>query len=438
MRVAVIGLGYVGTTTAACLAARGHEILGVDVNAVKAEMIGRGESPVIEDGIAERLTAAVGQGRLRATTSAARVAAETDVSLVCVGTPSRPNGSLDLDHLVHAVETVGRSLGGSDRYHVVAIRSTMLPGTVDGILIPALERTSGRRAGHDFGVCANPEFLREGDAVRDFEDPPFTLIGEIDSRSGSVLEGVYEGLGAPVIRTDVGVAEAVKYVSNAYHALKISFANEVGLLLKVMGVDPFAVLDIFKQDRRLNISDAYLRPGYAFGGSCLPKDLRATLYAAKTNDLDLPVLSAVLPGNEAHVRRGIDAVVRTGRRKVGVLGFSFKAGTDDLRESPLVALVEALLGKGYDLEIYDRHVSLARLVGANKEYIESVIPHIATLMNDDLDAVLDHAEVVVIGNADPSFASVAERLRDDQVVVDLVGTARGRGELGDRYEGIAW
>jgi GDP-mannose 6-dehydrogenase len=436
--VAVIGLGYVGTTTAACLAGRGHEVLGVDVNPRKAEMIGRGESPVIEDGIPERLTEAVRQGRIRATTSAAEVAAETDVSLVCVGTPSRPNGSLDFDHLVHAVETVGESIAGVDRYHVVAIRSTVLPGTVEEVLIPALERTSHKRAGEGFGVCVNPEFLREGDAVRDFEDPPLTLIGEIDARSGAVLADVYEGLDAPLIRTEPRVAEAVKYVSNAFHALKISFANEIGILLKALGVDPFAAFDIFKQDRRLNISDAYLRPGFAFGGSCLPKDLRATLYAAKVNDVDLPVLGAVLPGNEAHLRRGVEAVARAGKKKVAVLGFSFKAGTDDLRESPLVALVEALLGKGYDLQIYDRHVSLARLVGANKEYIETVIPHIATLMRDDLDAVLEHAEVVVIGNGDPAFAAVPEILRDDQFLVDLVGVPGGAEHLGGRYEGIAW
>jgi GDP-mannose 6-dehydrogenase len=438
MRVAVIGLGYVGTTTAACLAARGHEILGVDTNPLKAGMVGRGESPVIEDGITERLADAVAGGRLRASTSAAEVAAESDVSLVCVGTPSRPNGSLDLDHLVHAVETVGRSLADTDHYHVVAIRSTMLPGTVDRELVPALERTSGKQAGRDFGVCVNPEFLREGDAVRDFEDPAFTLIGEIDARSGAVMEELYEGIPAPTIRTGLRTAEAVKYVSNAFHALKISFANEIGILLKSMDVDPFAALDIFKRDTRLNISSAYLRPGFAFGGSCLPKDLRATLHAAKMNDLDLPVLGAVLPGNEAHLRRGVDAIVRTGKKKVGVLGFSFKAGTDDLRESPLVALVEALLGKGYELEIYDRHVSLARLVGANKEYIETVIPHIATLMSDDLEAVLAHAEVVVIGNADPAFGTVPDRIRDDQVLLDLVGVAVDTDRLGDRYHGIAW
>ena len=438
MRVSVIGLGYVGTTTAACLAARGHTVVGVDVNPVKAEKVARGESPVIEQGLGERLGAALAAGRLIATTSADRVAQDTDVSLVCVGTPSRRNGSLDLDHLVRATESVGRSLAAAGRYHVVAVRSTVLPGTIDGVIVPVLEGSSGKRAGADFGVCVNPEFLREGEAVRDFESPPFTLIGEADSRAGDVVAALYEGVSAPLIRTDVRVAESVKYVSNAFHALKISFANEVGVLLQSLGVDPFPVLDIFKRDTRLNISGAYLRPGYAFGGSCLPKDLRAALHAARANDQRLPVLEAILPGNEAHLQRGIDLVVATGRRRVGVLGLSFKPGTDDLRESPLVRMVEALLGKGLELRIYDRHVSLARLEGANKEYIETVIPHIATLLSGDLDEVLDHAEVVVVGRADPEFAGLPERLRPGQVLIDLVRIGEDTGALGERYRGLCW
>ncbi len=438
MKVSVIGLGYVGTTTAACLAARGHTVVGVDVNPVKAEMVARGESPVIEEGVAERLGAALAAGRLTAITSVDRVAQDTDVSLVCVGTPSRRNGSLDLDHLVRAVESVGRSLAAADRYHVVTVRSTVLPGTIDTVIIPALEAASGKRAGADFGVCVNPEFLREGAAVRDFESPPFTLIGAADGRAGDVVAALYEGMGAPLIRTEVRVAEAVKYASNAFHALKISFANEMGVLLESLGVDPFPVFDIFKRDTRLNISGAYLRPGFAFGGSCLPKDLRAALHAAKSNDLDLPVLGAILPGNEAHLQRGIDLVVGTGRRRIGLLGLSFKPGTDDLRESPLVRMVEALLGKGLDLRVYDRHVSLARLVGANKEYIETVIPHVATLLSHDLDEVLDHAEVVVVGRADPEFAGLPERLRPGQLLIDLVRIRDDLGGLGERYKGLCW
>ena len=438
MRVAVIGLGYVGTTTAACLAEAGHTVVGVDVNPTKVGMVGRGESPIIEAGIGERLAAALAAGRLSATGSAAEAVAATDVSLICGGTPSLPNGSLDLDHLLHATRTVGEALAGCGHYHVVAVRSTMLPGTLEDEVVPALEAASGRTAGPDFGVAVNPEFLREGDAVRDFTDPPFTLIGELDTRSGDVVAALYEGIGAPLVRTGVRVAESVKYASNIFHALKISFANEMGVLLQSLGVDPYPVLDIFKMDRRLNISDAYLRPGFAFGGSCLPKDLRAALHAAKRNDLDLPVLGSILPGNRAHLQRGIDLVTAAGKKKVGILGFSFKAGTDDLRESPLVALVEALLGKGYDLRIYDRHVSLARLVGANKEYIEHAVPHIAQLMSDDLGEVLRHAEVVVIGNRDPRFAEVPERVGEDVTIIDLVRISEDVGDYGPRYRGVSW
>jgi GDP-mannose 6-dehydrogenase len=438
MRVAVIGLGYVGTTTSACLAADGHEVMGVDVNPLKVEMVARGESPIIESGITERLTDAAATGRLTATGSAREAVAATDVSLICVGTPSRPNGSLDLAHLLAATGTVGEALSDCDHYHVVAVRSTVLPGTLEEQIIPVLERSSGKRAGPDFGVAVNPEFLREGDAVKDFTDPPFTLIGEFDERSGETLAGLYESIESPMVRTEVRVAEAVKYASNIFHALKISFANEMGVLLKSLGVDPFPVLDIFKMDTRLNISTAYLRPGFAFGGSCLPKDLRAALYAAKDHDLDLPVLGSILPGNEAHLRRGIDLVAQTGKKKVGILGFSFKAGTDDLRESPLVVLVEALLGKGFDLKIYDRHVSMARLVGANKEYIEKTVPHIASLMCDDIGEVMEHAEVVVIGNADPDFAGIVAGRGAEMVVIDLVRMGNDLDGFGPGYRGISW
>lgn len=438
MRVAIFGLGYVGCTSAACLAGRGVHVIGVDVNPLKVEMVSRGESPIIEGGIPERLAAAVGEGRLRVTGSAEDAIQESDVSLVCVGTPSKDNGSLDLGHLEKAVESLGEALRTVDHYHVVAVRSTVLPGTIEGDLIPLVEATSGKRAGRSFGVCSNPEFLREGEAVEDFENPPFTLIGELDPRSGETVAELYRGLKAPLIRTGIRVAEGVKYASNCYHALKIGFANEMGVLFKSLGVDPFAVLDVFTRDTRLNISAAYLRPGFAFGGSCLPKDLRALLYAAKRHDLDLPLLGAVLPGNETHFRRGLDLVLKTGRKKVGILGFSFKAGTDDLRESPLVGLVEALLGKGFSLKIYDRHVSLAKLFGANREYIENVIPHISTLMCPDLDEVLKHSEVVVIGNRDPEFRQIPEQLREEQVLIDLVRIRDDVNGLGPSYQGISW
>lgn len=436
MRVAILGLGYVGCTSAACFAHAGHRVIGVDVNPLKAEMVGRGESPIVELGIPERLEGAVAEGRLTATTDAAEAIRASDVSLVCVGTPSRDNGSLDLGHLEHAVASIGEALATVDHHHVVAIRSTVLPGTVEEIMLPLLERTSGRRAGRDFGLCVNPEFLREGEAIRDFEDPPFTLIGELDAASGDAVAALYSHLDAPIHRVGIRVAEGVKYSSNCYHALKICFANEIGTFFKSRGVDPFEVLEIFKQDDRLNISAAYLRPGYAFGGSCLPKDLRALLYAAKGEDLTLPLMESILPSNEKHHRRGLGLILRTGRKRIGILGFSFKAGTDDLRESPLVSLIETLLGKGCDLMIYDRHVHTARLVGANRDYIERAIPHVSSLMRDSIEDVLDHAEVVVVGNRDPEFASVPDRLRPDQQLIDLV-RLRPDG-AGPQGEGICW
>jgi GDP-mannose 6-dehydrogenase len=438
MRVAVIGLGYVGTTTAACLASDGHEVVGVDINPTKVAMVSQGESPIIEFGIAERLEAARREGRLSATVSAAEAVTASDISLICVGTPSHPNGSLNLEHLVAATRSVGAALADCGRYHVVAVRSTMLPGTLAQEIIPVLEAVSGKRAGPDFGVAVNPEFLREGNAVEDFRNPPFTLIGEFDERSGAVLADLYSGVDAPLVRTGVREAESVKYASNIFHALKISFANEMGMLLHRLGVDPFRVMDIFEMDTQLNISAAYLRPGFAFGGSCLPKDLRAALHAARSNDLDLPVLEAILPGNRLHLLRGIEMVIASGRKRVGILGFSFKVGTDDLRESPMVEMVEALLGKGLDLRIFDRYVSLARLVGANKEYIEQVIPHIASLISDDLEEVLEHAEVLVIGTRDPAFADIPARLRPGQELIDLVRVPGDIEEFGPGYQGIAW
>ena len=436
MRVAIFGLGYVGCTSAACLAHAGHRVIGVDVNPLKVEMVGRGEAPIIEHGSPDRLAAAVAAGRLAATTSAAAAVAASDLSLICVGTPSRANGSLDLGHLEHAVATIGAALRTSRHHHVVAVRSTVLPGTLETVILPLLEQTAAKRAGTDFGLAVNPEFLREGEAIRDFENPPFTLIGELDPPSGAAVADLYQHLEAPIHRVGLRVAEGVKYASNCFHALKICFANEIGTFCKSRGVDPFEVFEIFKQDDRLNISPAYLRPGYAFGGSCLPKDLRALLHAAKTDDLRLPLLEAVLPSNEVHHGRGLAMILKTGRKRIGILGFSFKAGTDDLRESPLVGLIEALLGKGCALRIYDRHVHTARLFGANREYIEKAIPHVSSLMCQSLDEVLEHAEVVVVGNRDPEFATVPDRLRPGQQLIDLV-RVRPEG-AGAQGEGICW
>jgi GDP-mannose 6-dehydrogenase len=319
----------------------------------------------------------------------------------------------------------------------VVIRSTILPGTMHKVVIPTLEEFSGKKAGIDFGACNNPEFLREGSAVKDFRHPPKTVIGESDQSSGEVLSQLYAGIEAPLIRTDLMTAEMVKYVDNSWHALKIGFANEVGSLCKTFGIDAHAVMDIFCQDRKLNISTAYLTPGFAFGGSCLPKDLRALAYQAKAHDLQLPILNSVLPSNEAQIARGLQLIIEKGNTRVGVLGYSFKAGTDDLRESPVIEVIERLIGKGYDLRLYDKNVNLARLVGANRDFILNHIPHISRLMVQSVEAVLEHAQTVVIGNKDPAFKDITSRLRDDHKLVDFVRIGNQRSGNGN-YDGIGW
>lgn len=437
MRISVFGLGYVGTVSAGCLAHAGHDVLGVDPVQAKVEIINKGASPIIEAEIGDIVAQTVAQGKLRATGDSFEAVAATELSLVCVGTPSQTNGNLDLRYIRRICEEIGSALKKKAAGHTVVIRSTILPGTMDNIVIPVLEEFSGKKAGKDFGVCHNPEFLREGSAVRDFHAPPKTVIGELNEESGALLSQIYADLDAPLIRTDLKTAEMVKYVDNSWHALKIGFANEIGDLCKVLGVDGHDVMKIFCQDRKLNISPAYLLPGFAFGGSCLPKDLRALAYTAKMRDLELPILTSILPSNEMQVNRGLDLIMRKGHRKIGVLGFSFKAGTDDLRESPVIEVIERLLGKGYELRIYDKNVNLASLVGANRDFILNRIPHISRLMVDRVDAVLDHAETIVIGNNDPDFQGVIHRLRDGQAIVDFVRIA-DRASANGNYEGICW
>ena len=437
MRISIFGLGYVGTVSAGCLAQDGHEVVGVDPVRTKVDLINAGQSPIIEADIAEIIDAGVRFGRLRATDKQDEAILQTELSFVCVGTPSQANGNLDLKYIRRVCELIGRALKNKPARHTIVIRSTILPGTMRQIVIPTLEEYSGKKAGVDFGVCNNPEFLREGSAVKDFNSPPKTVIGEFDRASGDMLSPLYAKLDAPLIRTDVETAEMVKYVDNSWHALKIGFANEIGNLCKSFSIDGHEVMKIFCQDKKLNISTAYLLPGFAFGGSCLPKDLRALAYKAKTHDLALPIITSILPSNELQISRGLDLVMQKGRKKVGVLGFSFKAGTDDLRESPMIEMIERLIGKGYDLRIFDKNVNLARLVGANRDFILNHIPHISRLMVDGIDAVLDHAQTIVIGNNDLEFRSVPQRLRDGQCVVDLVRITNGRSENG-KYDGICW
>ena len=437
MNISVFGLGYVGTVSAGCLARDGHKVIGVDPVRTKVDLINQGQSPIVEADIAAIISTAVGSGRLRATDDTFEAVQETELSFVCVGTPSQPNGNLDLRYIRRVCEQIGAALKDKEGRHVVAIRSTVLPGTVRNIVIPILEEVSGKKAGSDFGVCHNPEFLREGSAVSDFNAPAKTVIGQLDACSGDMLATVYQLIEAPLIRTELEISEMVKYVDNSWHALKIGFANEIGNLSKALGVDSHEVMCIFCQDRKLNISRAYLTPGFAFGGSCLPKDLRALAYQARAHDLDVPILSSILTSNNMQVRRGLDLIMNKGHKRVGVLGFSFKAGTDDLRESPLIEVIERLIGKGYDLRIYDRNVKLASLMGANRDFLLNRIPHISRLMVDGIDGVLDHAQTIVIGNKDPEFQQVRAHMRDHQVMVDFVRIAKSVSEEGT-YDGICW
>jgi GDP-mannose 6-dehydrogenase len=438
MKLSVFGLGYVGCVSAACFAREGHDVLGVDVSALKVEIINSGKSPIVESGIGELIGEMVGAGRLRATTDSREAIRDSEISLVCVGTPSNPNGSLDLTYIKRVCQEIGAALEGKSARHTVVLRSTMLPGTIETVVVPTLEVYSGKKAGRDFGICVNPEFLREGTSLKDFYSPPFTLIGADDEETALVVRRLYSGVDAPSLVIGVKAAEMVKYACNCFHALKVSFANEVGNVCKELGIDSHEVMNVFCQDTKLNLSPYYLKPGFAFGGSCLPKDLRAITYKAKELDVETPLLSSVLQSNRGQVERAIEMVLRTGRKRIGVLGFSFKAGTDDLRESPMVALIETLIGKGMQLAIYDRDVQLARLFGANKEYIEREIPHVSQLMRPSIEEVLEHAEVLIIGNKADEFREVvATNLRADQTVIDLVRLFDNRLTNG-AYQGICW
>ncbi len=436
--ISVFGLGYVGAVSLACLADNDHKILGVDVNPTKVGIINEGRSPIIEHGLDDLLCKGVESGAIRATTDSREAVHSTDVSIICVGTPSNANGSLDLRYVERVALEIGEALATKDAYHIVILRSTVLPGTTEEVVIPALEQTSGKKAGVDFGVCFNPEFLREGSSIKDFYNPPFTVIGADDERVAEAVQQLYGMLSAPVRVVPIRVAEMVKYSCNTFHALKVTFANEIGNICKASGIDSHQVMEIFCLDTKLNLSPYYLTPGFAFGGSCLPKDLRALLYHGRHFDLNMPVLESILPSNNLQVEQAYRMVTRAGSKRVGVLGFSFKAGTDDLRESPIVELIEKLIGKGYQIQVYDKNVSLANLHGANRAYIEKEIPHIAQLMTDTVDEVIAGSDVIVIGNNSPEFANVSERVNGRHVIVDLVRAAGKEAVSGERYQGMGW
>jgi GDP-mannose 6-dehydrogenase len=438
MKVSVFGLGYVGSVSAASFAADGHTVVGIDVNPDKVGSLNQGRSPIVEKALDELIRAGADSGALRATTSTDEAVQATELSLLCVGTPSRKNGSLDLTYLERVCQQIGNALQHKDAYHVVVVRSTVLPGTTHDVVIPTLERASGKKYGTGFGVTVNPEFLREGTAIQDFRHPPLTLVGHNYKTDAAPTEALYAKVDAPLVNTSIRTAEMIKYASNTWHALKVCFANEIGNLCKRVDIDSHEVMEIFCRDEKLNLSSYYMRPGFAFGGSCLPKDVRALQYRAKEVDLDMPVIQAILGSNQLQIQHALEQVMETGKKRVGLLGFSFKAGTDDLRESPMVILAEALLGKGYDLRIYDKNVSLARLVGANKEYINTQIPHLSSLLCDTIDEVLDRSDVIVVGNAAPEFSEALKRTRPDQTIVDLVRVKTDRADIPARYQGICW
>jgi len=437
--ISIFGLGYVGSVSAACFASMGHRVIGVDISQSKVEMLDSGRSPIVEARMNELVAEANKACRLHATTDPGRAVLGSEVSFVCVGTPSQRNGKLDLSHIEKVAAEIGYALKQKKSHHLVVLRSTVLPGTTETVLVPILERESGKKAGDGFTVCYNPEFMREASAVADFLEPPYTILGSEHPQHLEPLRELYGKTPGKIFETTIPVAEMVKYLSNAFHAVKVVFANEVGTLAKNLGVDAEAVTEIFTSDTRLNISPAYLSPGFAFGGSCLPKDVRALTYRAKELDLRLPLLESLLPSNVEHIDRAVEAVIGTGKKKIAQLGLSFKAGSDDLRESPQVQVIKRLLGEGLEVRIWDQDVSLGRLAGANRQYIETVIPHIGSLLSDDLEETVKHGEVIIIGNKSASKEELAKYLRRDQIVIDLVNLRKARRPSGaDSYQGICW
>jgi GDP-mannose 6-dehydrogenase len=435
MKVNVFGLGYVGSVVCACLANDGHEVNGIDVDATKVDSINEGRSPIVEPELGERIERAVHAGRLRAMTKVDNLG---DVSFVCVGTPSNDNGSFGLSQITTVVEQIAGLLRSTESFHVVNIRSTILPGTVEDTLLPLLESVSGKRAGVGFGVSVNPEFMRETTAVQDYYNPPLTVIGANDERSCAVVAALYKDIKAPVEKCSIRTAEMMKYACNSFHAVKITFANEIGNFCKALGIDSHRVMEIVCKDTKLNLSPYYMKPGFAFGGSCLPKDLRALLYESKMKDVELPMLNSIFTSNRLQIERAVSEVKKAGKNKVGVLGLSFKPGTDDLRESPIVSLIETLIGKGYSVSIYDEEVSLAKIRGANKRYIEQSIPHISSLLKSEMDQVLNESEVLVLAKRGKAFEEKVMGLNHGTVVIDLVRLFSDAARQSDNYRGLCW
>ncbi len=439
MHISIFGLGYVGTIMSACLSKNGHIVIGVDINPEKVSIINQGRSPIIEKGIEDLILEAVKRKKLIATTDTKYAIKNTEVSIICIGTPANGNGSQDISSIKRVSKEIGRILRFIKTYHLIVIRSTLLPGTTERFIIPILERNSGKKAGRDFGVAVNPEFLREGDSLEDFYNPSRTIIGSKDKKSGDLLERLYqEFVNSPAVKTDLKTAEMVKYIDNAFHGLKISFANEIGNICQRLNINVKEVLKIFYMDKKLNISSAYLKSGFAFGGSCLIKDLTALIHLSTKKDINLPLLEGTLMSNELQLKKGIELILKLKKKKIALLGLSFKPGTDDLRESPFVKLSEALIGKGLSLKIYDRNVSLAKLFGANKRYIQKEIPHISENLCKTLKDALDSSEVLVVAHNIPEFRRLPKLMNKRQILIDLVGLDSAKNILGKRYYGLCW
>jgi GDP-mannose 6-dehydrogenase len=438
MKISIFGLGYVGAVSLACLARDGHSVIGVDVDEAKLDLIRAGRTPVVEEGMVELMTQVAASGRVSVTTDVAKAVLDSELSLICVGTPSAPNGSQDQSAITRLVRDLGRAMRGKAAGHVFVFRSTLVPGTVEDVLRPLIEAESGKRDGKEFHVCFQPEFLREGTSIRDYDRPPFTVVGANAETPLDRLRELFGHLPCEFHATSIRSAEMVKYCCNNFHALKITFANETARLCEALGVDAFQVMDLLCKDRQLNISAAYLKPGFAFGGSCLPKDLRATVYLAKTRDVELPVLGSVLASNRVHVEYAIAKVLASGRRRVGMIGLSFKTGTDDLRESPLVLIAEQFIGKGLSVSVYDPEVHLSQLLGANRRFIEQHVPHIGSLMRKDIEQVITASDILVVGLSDQRvFDALARHVREDQVVIDLVNIPQPE-TLRGKVTGLCW
>ena len=437
IKLSIFGLGYVGCVSAACLAREGHEVIGVDINQEKLDAVKAGKSPILEAGLDQLINDAVSQGRLRAITDPVEAVNASDISLICIGTPGNHNGSIDLSHLVRVCEQIGSALRQKRSGHIIVVRSTVLPGTVDTVLVPLLERQSGRRVGRDLGVCVNPEFMREGNSISDFYSPPYTLIGASDNEVSTAVRELYSTIDAPVIIVPTKTAEMIKYACNSFHALKVGFANEIGNICKELGIDGYEVMEILCRDIKLNISSKYLRPGFSFGGSCLPKDLRAIVHEAQRLSLDAPLLSATLHSNQLQIDRAVKMILKTGKKRAGLLGLSFKSGTDDLRDSPAIILIQRLREHGLEVTVYDPAVSLQRLIGTNKEYLERELPNLSQVMRGSVNELLDGAEVVIIANDHDEFRAVEANLREHQVVVDLARLFHNRVSSRS-YQGICW